>query len=898
MKRAAFLLLLTLFILSLALGLAFQDAPAGQDPVFEYDFVVVRAYFDDPALVLQLASWKEPWEVHYDKGYLVTDVTAAQYEQMRQMGFRLEIDEELTAQLNEPRQPLPGQGGGIPGFPCYRTVEETFATATDIVANYPQLATWTDVGDSWEKVSPGGLPGYDMLVLRLTNNTTPGPKPKLFVMSAIHAREYTTAELNTRFAEYLVQNYGSDPDVTWLLDYHEVHLLLHANPDGRKKAETGLLWRKNTDNNYCANTDSRGVDLNRNFEFQWGCCGGSSSNQCSDTYRGPSPASEPETQAVQNYVQSIFPDQRADPIGAAAPVTATGVFIDIHSYSELVLWPWGFTATLTGNGTALQTLGRKFAYFNNYFPEQAIGLYITDGTTDDFAYGDLGVAAYTYELGNSFFESCGAFENTILPDNMPSLLYAAKAVRTPYLTPAGPDALSVLLSDNAVAPGDAVTVTATLNDTRFNNDNGAEPVQNIAAAEYYLDTPPWVTTTVPISVPMVPADGTFNTSVEGAVGVIDTTGLPNGRHMVFVRGQDVAGNWGAISAAFLFVIDPAVAPTIQGTVTAADTGLPLEATVMAGSLFSTETSPATGEYEMQVISGTYDLTAAPASPDYAPATVNDVVAHDFQTVTQDFLLYPYCEVFSDDVESGANGWTAQAPWAITTENAHSPTHSWTDSPGGPYSNNRNVSLTSPVLDMTGQQGLLLKFWQICDTEAGYDYCHVELSDDGGTNWTTIASYDGNSSQWEEISLPAPILDNQPDARIRFRFTSDSFITEDGWHVDDIRLVGAGPACIGQLPPTAAFTSSSPDLLGTTTVFTNTSTGTSLNFVWDFGDGSLTSTQANPSHLYLAAGTYTVTLTVTNTLGTDVAVGLVEITESGAVWLYLPIVKAPPVANKP
>ena len=70
-------------------------------------------------------------------------------------------------------------------------------------------------------------------------------------MSAIHAREYATAELITRFAEYLVENYGTDPDITWLLDYNEIHLLLQANPDGRKHAETGIYGAR-TPTNYCA----------------------------------------------------------------------------------------------------------------------------------------------------------------------------------------------------------------------------------------------------------------------------------------------------------------------------------------------------------------------------------------------------------------------------------------------------------------------------------------------------------------------------------------------------------------------------------------------------------------------------------------------------------------------
>jgi hypothetical protein len=270
------------------------------------DVWVVRAYFADRQMAQTLIAGREPWEVHLtgdDVGYLVVEVTPAEYERLRAAGFRLEIDQQLTAELRQPRMMLPDQTSGIPGYPCYRTVEETYATAEAIAAAHPTLATWTDIGDSWEKTAPGGSPGYDMMALRLTNTDVPGPKPKLYVMAAAHAREYTTAELVTRFAEQLVAAYGSDADATWLLDYHEIHLLLQANPDGRKQAEAGTSWRKNTNAAYCSPTSSlRGADLNRNFSFQWGCCpGGSSGYPCDSTYRGPSAASEPETQAIQDY---------------------------------------------------------------------------------------------------------------------------------------------------------------------------------------------------------------------------------------------------------------------------------------------------------------------------------------------------------------------------------------------------------------------------------------------------------------------------------------------------------------------------------------------------------------------------------------------------------------------
>ena len=78
-------------------------------------------------------------------------------------------------------------------------------------------------------------------MLKLTNRLVPGPKPHVFIMAAIHARELATAEVATRFAEQLVARYGVDPDVTWLLDYNEIHILAQSNPDGRKLAEVNAV---------------------------------------------------------------------------------------------------------------------------------------------------------------------------------------------------------------------------------------------------------------------------------------------------------------------------------------------------------------------------------------------------------------------------------------------------------------------------------------------------------------------------------------------------------------------------------------------------------------------------------------------------------------------------------
>jgi hypothetical protein len=212
------------------------------------------------------------------------------------------------------------------------------------VNRYPALVEIRDIGNSWERVQ-NPLHGDDLLVLRITNRNHVVPKPILFVSSALHARELATAELNLRFAEYLLTHYGSDADVTWLLDEQEIHLLLQANPDGRRQAEAGILWRKNADADYCGGGTARGIDLNRNFEYGWSCCGGASVSPCDELYRGPAAVSEPETGAYQAYLRSIFPTGRS---GAAARGSRRedGLILDLHSYGRLVMWPYALAGSL------------------------------------------------------------------------------------------------------------------------------------------------------------------------------------------------------------------------------------------------------------------------------------------------------------------------------------------------------------------------------------------------------------------------------------------------------------------------------------------------------------------------------------------------------------------------
>lgn len=280
---------------------------------------------------------------------------------------RMEISTNLTDDLhyqlsyndgnNHHHSFLNGFYETIPGFSCYKSLQGTFDWMNDMVIRarfIPHLSvTMTDIGDSFLKTQDQNT-GHDMLALKITGTATGSVnKGVFFAMSGIHAREYAPPELLSRWAESLMDAYHTDADITAMLDHTEIHLVFQSNPDGRQVAESNrtLYRRKNLNPNgddgiAPCEEGTYGVDLNRNFPFRWGEGVGSSGNKCSQVYRGTSPASESEVQAIVNYCESVFPiDQRkTDPEAQAQEgydeATTRGVFLDVHAFGELIVWPW------------------------------------------------------------------------------------------------------------------------------------------------------------------------------------------------------------------------------------------------------------------------------------------------------------------------------------------------------------------------------------------------------------------------------------------------------------------------------------------------------------------------------------------------------------------------------
>lgn len=502
-------------------------------------------------------------EIDYQKSYLIADLNATELALLNQLGHKTEPAvqwnqkyEKYLSTINKVNSTNEKKLAGIPGFECYPTVEESFDIGSNLAMQHPDLTEWIDIGDSWQKTQSQG--GYDLMVLKITNKSIQEEKPKLFVHSSMHAREYAPATLNLDFAHMLLNEYQLNPDVRWIVDYHEIHLLFHMNPDGRKIAETGILQRKNTNELHCPqglDDGTIGVDLNRNFAYSWNATtNGSSGVECDQTYRGLAPESEPETQAVSNYIRSLFIDSRGPGLNDSAPLDTAGMHIDIHSFSQLVLWPWGQTQTASPNDAGFVALGNKLAWYNSYTPQQSIGLYPTDGTSDAVSYGELGVAAFTFELGTAFFQQCSDYNYTIKPDNLKALLYAAKATAAPYLLAHGPDLWQIQINGSeqvsTVAQGANAELKLVASTNRTSQSLSNHSIRRI---EYSIDTPIWKDTAQVRT--LTADDNTFDSELETANAQIDTTNLTLGQHTVFIRAINQDDQAGVTSAIGLNISD-------------------------------------------------------------------------------------------------------------------------------------------------------------------------------------------------------------------------------------------------------------------------------------------------------------------------------------------------------
>ncbi|MFC9792074.1 M14 family metallopeptidase [Streptomyces sp. NPDC057695] len=270
----------------------------------------------------------------------------------------------------------------------YHNFAEMNAEIDQRIAANPSIMRKQVIGKSYQ--------GRDIVAIKISDNVgTDEAEPEVLFTHHQHAREHLTVEMALYLLREFGAGYGSDSRITNAVNGREIWIVPDLNPDGGEydiASGSYRSWRKNRQPN--SGSSYIGTDMNRNWNYKWGCCGGSSSSKSSETYRGAAPESAPEVKVVADFVRSRV-------VGGKQQITAA---IDFHTYSELVLWPFGWTTANTAPGMTLDdrnafaAVGGKMAASNGYTPEQSSDLYITDGSIDDYLWGAQRIFAYTFEM--------------------------------------------------------------------------------------------------------------------------------------------------------------------------------------------------------------------------------------------------------------------------------------------------------------------------------------------------------------------------------------------------------------------------------------------------------------------------------------------------------------------
>jgi carboxypeptidase T len=326
------------------------------------------------------------------------------------------------AALGYPIQELVGALDFPPADAAYHNYTEMSDEILAVANAHPDIVSRFSAGLSYE--------GREMWAVKISDNVgTDEDEPEVLFVGQHHAREHITVEMTLYILHLLADNYGADPQITDLVNSREIYIIFTTNPDGSEyDIATGSYrsWRKNRQPN--SGSSYVGTDLNRNYGYKWGCCGGSSGSTSSETYRGASAFSAPETQRVRDFINSRV-------VGGKQQIRTS---ITFHSYARLVLWPYGYTYTdvpsdmTQDDHDVFVAMGQAMAATNGYTPQQASDLYITDGTTDDWAYGMHKIFMYTFEMGSTTFYPPGSQIPTLTSVNDAAVRYLLDRSDCPY----------------------------------------------------------------------------------------------------------------------------------------------------------------------------------------------------------------------------------------------------------------------------------------------------------------------------------------------------------------------------------------------------------------------------------------------------------------------------------
>ncbi len=326
-------------------------------------------------------------------------VSPDQFNALKQSGLKFDIlIDDIQAHIDAESAEIRAlrQADDAAWYTNYHTYAENKTYCQALAAAFPSICTYSVIGHS--------VQNREIFALRITGPGSAANRPASLWFGGQHAREWINVPVPEYHAEQLLTKYATDPHIKYLVDHHEFLFVPIMNPDGYDYTWTNnRLWRKNRRNNAGSGSgcNNFGVDLNRNWGYQWGTLpqGGSSGSCSNETYRGPSAFSEPETQVMRDYII------------ANPRIRAT---MDWHSYAMLVMSPWGYdNIPVTPASTA--------SFFLNLDNQMAAAIlsvhgqvydagpiyttiYPANGTSVDWAWGARGAYGLTIELRGTDFE--------------------------------------------------------------------------------------------------------------------------------------------------------------------------------------------------------------------------------------------------------------------------------------------------------------------------------------------------------------------------------------------------------------------------------------------------------------------------------------------------------------
>ncbi|MBK6346613.1 MAG: carboxypeptidase regulatory-like domain-containing protein [Bacteroidales bacterium] len=579
----------------------------------------------------------------------------------------------------------------------YRTYSDLYTELLNLQTAHPDICKLYDIGESRGKEYTGAAYNsykHEVWAMKISDNVaTEEDEPCIFYMGEHHAREPISLEVAMYILNHIVSNYGTDPAITSSVNNKQIWFMPLVNPNGHKIVtdEVDLWWRKNIrDNNGNSAIDggtTDGVDLNRNYGWEWGG-EGTSTNPADITYCGPSGFSEPETMAMKNMI-----DQHHFVAG-----------ITYHSYSELVLFPYGYsTGAFAPDHNSLQALAVSMANTipaeggGYYTPDKSSGLYPASGVTDDYAYGEHGIFSYTIELGTEFIPPAAEI-SSMCQNNLQAALILLNRIDKSTLTGIVKDA-STLLPLQA-----EVTVSGIDNTAAFRKPYTSDE----AFGRYYRMLP----------------DGNYTVTFS-LYGYIPQT---------FTN-----VNINNLAQTILNVnLVQAQTAEVTGTVTDLATGLPIAgATIeIMDTPIASVTTNASGFYTIpSIMEGTFDFRISKAG--YATIIQTLIVStanHTFNFQLEESTAWSF--------ESGTfePSWTfsGNAPWTISTE---SPYDGLYCSKSGAIGNSQNSDMSIELFLTSGGN---VSFFRKVSSESGYDYLTFYIDGVQQGQWSgTVA--------WGEVS---------------------------------------------------------------------------------------------------------------------------------------------------